>query len=280
MPFVNAESLRVHYVEQGEGPPVLLLHGWPTSSFLWRNIMPEIAKNNRVIAIDLPGFGQSDKPLDVSYSYRFYERVITAVLDALEVSDVGLCVHDLGGPLGLYWATKNKQRVRELALLNTLVYAKVSWAVIAFGAACRLPGMNRLLSSQWGLRASMRVGTVRPECLTEELYEGVTAPFRNAQARSALIKTVLGLSPKGRKEIESALPSFQCPVRLIYGEQDRILPDVAKTMKRVAGDLPQSETTAVADCGHFLQEDAPAAVAPLLAEFFAPKAGADSPTAP
>ena len=74
--FVTVDSLCLHYLECGSGPPVLLLHGWPTSSFLWRNILPAIGATHRAIALDLPGFGQSDKPLDASYSFRFFERIL------------------------------------------------------------------------------------------------------------------------------------------------------------------------------------------------------------
>src|SRR5690606_21031167 len=121
------------YRESGEGPPVLLLHGWPTSSFLWRNIMPRISVNNRVIALDLPGFGASDKPTNVSYSFRYQERALEAFLDAMGIEKVTLVGHDLGGPVGLYWASQHPERLARMAMLNTLIYPELSWAVIAFG---------------------------------------------------------------------------------------------------------------------------------------------------
>ncbi len=103
---VEVEGLRLHYLEAGEGDPVLLLHGWPTSSFLWRNLIPILAEGNRVIAPDLPGFGRSDKPLDASYSFGFYNRVLDGFLSAVGVSRLhGLAVHDIGGPIGLHWAS-------------------------------------------------------------------------------------------------------------------------------------------------------------------------------
>ena len=71
--FTTVNNLRLHYLEAGEGDPILLLHGFPTSSHLWRNVMPELAKTHRVIAIDLPGYGLSDKPLDATYDFEFYE---------------------------------------------------------------------------------------------------------------------------------------------------------------------------------------------------------------
>src|ERR1700722_19545561 len=138
---VEVDGLRLHYLTagSGSGAPVLLLHGWPTSSFLWRNVMPAIAAHRRVIALDLPGFGRSSKPLDASYSFRFYRRALDGFLGALGIDRIGLAVHDLGGPVGLSWAMLEPARRERLALLNTIVYPELSWAVIAFGAACRLP---------------------------------------------------------------------------------------------------------------------------------------------
>jgi haloalkane dehalogenase len=269
--YVTVDGIRLHYLEGGSGEAVLLLHGWPTSSFLWRNIVDKIAEKNRVIALDLPGFGFSDKPLDASYSFRFHSRILDGFLGALSIDRIGLAVHDLGGPIGLYWACHNPERIQKLALLNTIVYPKMSWAVIAFVSACRIPGLRSLLASPSGLRFAMRIGVSDPRKLTEEVMQGVQAPFQTREDRRALLKAGYGLHPKGFKEIARLLPSLNVPVRVIYGERDRILPDVARTMRQVARDLPQTEVTSLPDCGHFLQEERPEEIGLMLADFFAAK---------
>ena len=261
-------NLRLHYRELGAGPPVLLLHGWPTSSFLWRKVMLPMAAHNRVLALDLPGFGDSDKPAD-GYTFRFYREAIAGFLDALAIDRVGLAVHDLGGPLGLSFAVNAKERVSALALLNTLVYAKPSWAVMAFMLACRLPLLRDYLTSEAGLKLAMQIGMTRTDLITPELLAGVYRPFTTAAARRALYRTPLRLSPRGMLQIGRELPSLAVPVRVIYGARDRILPDVARTMARVKRDLPQAQVTVLPECGHFLQEDAPEQVGALLTEFFA-----------
>lgn len=264
---VEVDGVRLHAREAGSGRPVLLLHGWPTSSFLYRNIIPHLAPHRRVIALDLPGFGDSDKPLDASYSFRFYRRMVDGYLAARGVDRCGLVVHDLGGPVGLYWMVQQIERVDALVLLNTLVYPQFSWAVAAFIGAVKLPGVRAALSSPWGLRKSMAFGMQTTP--SDAVIAGVQAPFASKPARKALLKSITRLHIDGFREIARELPRFTGPVRIIYGTADRILPKVARTMARVQADLPQAELTALDGCGHFLQEDRPDEVGALLAAFFA-----------
>jgi len=88
--FVEINDLRIHYLSVGKGEPVLLLHGWPTSSYLWRNIMVPLSKSKQVIALDLPGFGRSGKLLNVSYSFNFYDRIIDSFLEKSGISRTNL----------------------------------------------------------------------------------------------------------------------------------------------------------------------------------------------
>ena len=266
---VQVDGLTIGYRELGDGPPVLLLHGWPTSSYLWRDVMPAIARSNRVIAPDLPGFGGSDKPLGVRYDFDLFESAIDGLLAALEVDSVGLAVHDLGGPIGLHWTIRNPQRVTRLALLNTLVYPQFSPAVIEFVTTLATPGKREQATSPEGLAELAR--DVMPADFEglDELIDAFGAPFGSLDSQRALADAGIGLDFEGFTEIEQKLPELTIPVRLIYGEEDRALTDVAETMARVARDLPQAVVTPLPGRGHFIQEEAPEEVGLLLAEFFA-----------
>lgn len=266
---VDADGIGIAYREMGEGSPVLLLHGWPTSSFLWRNVMPAIARSNRVVAIDLPGFGASDKPAGADYDFDFYATVIDSTLAALEIDSLGLAVHDLGGPVGLDWARRNQDRVSRIALLNTLVYPEFCEAVVEFVAACSKPDTREFLTSPQGLEAAMRLGLADESKLTRGAIEAVQKPFGDQAAREALADTGKGLSMEGFTQIGRWVPNIAVPVRVIYGAQDHILPDIAETMERFVGDVPQAEITVLEDCGHFLQEEEPQKIGDLLADFFA-----------
>jgi haloalkane dehalogenase len=265
--YIQANNLRLHYTEAGQGDPVLLLHGFPTSSHLYRNVLPEIAKTHRAIAPDLPGYGLSEKPLDVKYDYELYADTLSAFLDALGIEKTHLVVHDLGGPAGLYWAVHNPTRVKSIVILNTLVFPDVHWTVTAFLLSLRTPGLRDFLVSPKGLVATMKLGVFHKDRMNRQTLTPYTAPFETKPARKALIKAGGGLGIGGLATIAKGLPTLEAPLRLIYGENDRVLPDVAKTMKRVKDLRPEAELTSLENCGHFLQEDEPQRIGELISEF-------------
>lgn len=266
---VQVDGLTLAYRELGEGPPVLLLHGWPTHSLLWCEVMVPIAKKNRAIALDLPGFGGSDKPLGVRYSFGFFGHAIDLFLEKLGIRELGgLAVHDLGGPIGLHWLVERPERVKKLALLNTLVYPEFSQAVKDFIHACRTPGLSEELTSPKSLESIMRKGLADPGRLSAETLAAFLAPFDAPEARRALAQAGIGTELKGYPAIVLGLKKFAGPVRIVYGERDPHLPEVAETMARVKADLPQAEVTALPECGHFLQLEAPEVVGGMLERFF------------
>ena len=118
MGFLEYEGYRMHYVDEGDGDPILLLHGEPTWSYLWRNVIPQLP--GRKVAPDLIGFGRSDKPEEIGwYSYDRHVASVAALVAALDLRDLTLVVHDWGGPIGLRFAVENPDRVARLVVLNT-----------------------------------------------------------------------------------------------------------------------------------------------------------------
>ena len=268
--FVDVDGMRLAYREQGEGPAVLLLHGWPTSSHLWRDVMPAVAgAGRRAVALDLPGYGASSKPPDASYDFAMYDAAVDGFLAALGIETTALAVHDVGGPIGLHWAVHRPERVTELVLLNTLVYPEFDEMAVKFVETLSTPGPREQLTSPAGLEFSMKFGLADESSLTPDTLAAVLEPFQTDGDRAALAAAGIGLAPEGFEEIARLLPSAfaDTPVRIVYGEQDRILPTVAETMARVKKDLPQAEVTPLPDAGHFLQEEAAHEIGDLLADW-------------
>jgi haloalkane dehalogenase len=270
--YTEVDGLSVAYREAGTGPAVLLLHGWPTSSVLWRDVMPHLAAANRVVAIDLPGYGGSAKPLDQRYDAKFYEHVLDGFLATLGIDRVAIVVHDVGGPVGVHWALRNPSRLTALGILNTLLYPEFSAAVIEFVRQLTTPGEREKMVSPQGLTAIMRLGVRDPARLDPDVLAAILAPFAGedaADAREALARAAIGLSLRQFREIGAALPTITAPTRVIYGRQDPVLPDIERTVERLAGDLPHAEVTALDDCAHFIQLEAADRIGPMLAEFLA-----------
>jgi len=266
--FVDVEGIRLHYLSTTANttPTItLLLHGWPTSSYLWRKVMTQLSLDETVIAVDLPGFGQSDKPTKGAYSFGYYRRVIEQFLVVLGVERVNLVVHDLGGPIGLYWAVNNQVKLNKLVLLNTLVYPEFHWSTKVFISLSFVPGFRRLLSSQWGIKFAMQLGTASK--LSDNVIDQYQMPFQTKLDRLALLRTLQKMDPNTFVEIASELKKLSQPVQVIYGTKDHLLPNVANTMKRVKQDLPQTTIHRLQGCGHFLQEDEPEKVSALMRGF-------------
>ena len=131
--FESADG-QMHYVDEGAGAPILLVHGTPTWSFLYRCLVARLARHNRVIAVDLLGFGLSAKPANAPYEPQDHTRRLLALVDALQLTGITLVVHDFGGPIGLAAALAHPERIERLVLFNTWLWSVEHDPHIAPGA--------------------------------------------------------------------------------------------------------------------------------------------------
>ena len=118
--YIDVFGSKMHYVDEGNGPSVILLHGNPTSSYLWRNVIPRLTDDYRVIAPDLIGMGKSDKP-ELSYRFDDHTRYFSGFVEAMGLKDVALVLHDWGGGIGIDYAANNPANVRAIALMEAVV---------------------------------------------------------------------------------------------------------------------------------------------------------------
>lgn len=267
--MLDVDAAQVHVLESGEGSPVLFVHGWPANAQLWRHTLLHLHPGTRGIAIDLPPFGGSSKDPDQHYHLDFYANLFDQVLAQLGVEEVGLCVHDAGGPIALKWAVDRADRIESLCLLNTLVFPELSWAARAFFASSKLPAAHQILGHPASVAMAMKMG-VRSRSVPKSTLDLYREPFVDVGARRAFLKAIQSLDLDALGYISERLHVFErTPLRLIFGARDVILPDVATTMHRLKKQLPHAELTELPALGHFLQEDDPEHVAGLVAEFFA-----------
>jgi pimeloyl-ACP methyl ester carboxylesterase len=277
--FLDRGATRLHYLDEGEGPPVVMLHGNPTWSFYYRNLVLALRGAHRCVVPDHVGCGLSDKPPKSRYDYSLQSRIddLEALLDHAGVRDCSLVVHDWGGMIGLAWAVRHPERVRRLVVLNT--------------GAFHLPAGKRLPFALWlgrntalgtflirGLnmfcRAAARVGTKRrplpPEVRAEYLrpYDS----WRNRVAVAQFVKTIpLRPGDPGYdivSEVERGLEKLRhVPTLIAWGLRDFVFDHhfLAEWERR----FPHAEVLRFDDAGHYVLEDAGDEIIPRVREFLA-----------
>ena len=183
--FVEVKGSQMHYIEEGEGDPIVFLHGNPTSNYLWRNVIPHLTGKGRCIAPDLIGMGKSDKP-DIPYRVFDHAEYFTGFMEALGLKNVTLVLHDWGGFMGCDYAAKHLDNVRAVVLMET-VFKPMSWA----GRSEQTQGLFRMLRSEKGrekvLEENFFVEKILPGSiirkLTDEEMAVYRAPFEEKSSR-------------------------------------------------------------------------------------------------
>jgi cis-3-alkyl-4-acyloxetan-2-one decarboxylase len=273
--YVNRD-IEMHFVDEGQGEPVVLLHGDPTWGYLYRNFIGPLARQYRCIVPDQMGMGKSSVPQDRSL-YRLEQHVnnLEALLLSLEVRDLTLVLHDWGGPVGLGFATRHPECIRRLVLMNTWAFAP--WPGGPFPRLLQLIRSERgegfVLQKNGYLEPALKGTTHYPEQLTETIMQGYRAPFSAPESRLAILCWSRDIPVDGTdvsyaemKRIEQNLSLFRhTPVLLVWGMRDPVLsPAVLQQWKQV---YPHAETYEIEDASHFLQEDAPARIVQRIEVF-------------
>lgn len=256
----KTEHGQMHYVDEGDGPPVVLVHGTPTWSFLWRSLIRALAKTHRVVAPDHLGFGLSDKPPGAPYRPEDHAARLTALLEHLGLRDVTLVVHDFGGPLGLSYAIQHAANVRALVLYNTWLWSRADDPAMV--RASRLLGgsFGRFLYTRFNLSPRVLLPALFAERskLTRAVHHHYLRPFPNVHSRrapAALARELIGSSAwfdqlwKGRDALAEK------PALLVWGEKDSAFG--MRDLQRWQEALPKAVTVRYPGAGHFVQEEAP-----------------------
>jgi haloalkane dehalogenase len=266
--YFDQDGLRMHYLDEGDGDPVLCLHGEPTWSFLYRKMIPGLSAVARVVAPDYFGFGRSDKPMDVGW-YTFDRNCasIVRLVEELDLRGLTLVVQDWGGPIGLRLAVEQPDRVARLVILNTGVGGgrppSETW--LRFRDVVRAAGVD--------FQAGRLIRRAAVRGLADEVVAAYDAPFPVAESKAGALAfpEQVPTEPDHPNTaplmaIRDALRSWEKPALVLFGDSDPIFrPEVADAISRlIPGALPAE---IVPNAGHFVQEDAGEEIAARIVEF-------------
>ena len=272
----NINGFEMHFVDEGRGEPIVLVHGDPTWGYLYRTFIPSLSQHRRCIVPDQMGMGKSGTPQD-PYPYRLRHHIanLETLLLNLDLHDMTLVLHDWGGPVGLGFATRHPQRIKRLVLMNTWAFAP--WPGGPFPRLLDLIRSERgekfVLEKNGYLEPALLGTTHHPERLTKTVMDAYRAPFPTPASRLALLcwsrdipVTETDPSYAQMKRVERELSHFvRTPTLLVWGVRDPVLPkSVLRRWQRI---YPHATTHEIEDASHFVQEDAPERVIRCIEEF-------------
>ncbi|MDR1959791.1 MAG: alpha/beta fold hydrolase [Planctomycetaceae bacterium] len=270
--FHKINGFRLHYLDEGKGEPVLFVHGNPTWSFYWRNLVRPLRKNYRCLVPDHIGCGLSDKPEESQYPFTLERRItdLCELVERLNLTNTTLVAHDWGGAVGMGAAQRMPERFRRFALMNTSAFRSPRCPFRI--RVCRIPFLGRLavqgLNLFAGAAVSMAVSKHRR--MTRAVKSGLLAPYHSWKDRLAIYRFVQDI-PMSEKhptyrtllEIEQNLPQFRNhPMMLIWGMQDWCF--TPEFLKQFLQYFPDAEVHRFQDAGHYVVEDAYESILPLL----------------
>ena len=269
--YHTIKTHRLHYLDEGQGDPILMVHGNPTWSFLYRDLIREFRTDHRVVAPDHIGCGLSDKPAGFPYRLETHIDHLESLVLALDLHNITLMVHDWGGPIGFGFAVRYPERIRRLIITNTASFSStfMPWRL----AACRLPWIGRLLIRDTAIFCRAATTTTVVKRLSEEIRNAYLLPYQTPADREAVYRFVQDIPADPEHPsyelllgIEHGLWMFrELPVAIAWGMRDWVFTDrFLKQWRRI---FPQARELILPNAGHLLFEDAGPDVIAFLHSF-------------
>jgi haloalkane dehalogenase len=269
--YLDVPGGRLHYLDAGTGAPLVMVHGTPTSSYLYRHLVAGLSAEYRVIAVDHLGFGLSDKPRDGAYRPADHARNLAALIESLGLRDITLVVHDFGGPIGLSYAIEHPDNVRALVLFNTWMWSLAGTP--AEKASRMLSGaLGRFLYTRLNFspRVLLKAAFGDKSKLTPEVHRHYMAAFPSPGQRHApwvLARELMGSTEWYEELWRRRAAIAGKPALLLWGMKDPAFgPDA---LARWRGELRAARVVEFPEAGHFVQEEAPSAAVRDIRAFLA-----------
>lgn len=276
--FLQLGDVRLAYHDIGNGPPILLLHGCPFGSFVWRHIIPRLSATYRCIAPDLLGLGDTETPLDADWSLRAQASAMIALVNALRIDRAHVVGHDHGGAVAQLLGAEHPNRVDRLILCDSEAYD--NWPSAEerpFVRATQIPVVGDMVLWLWARRAVLRATLLRAKAvhnaaaLTGEFVDAMIAANLRTAHRRAKTKRFLAeqFDPRNNRvtiELIDALRRFNRPTLLVWGKDDVHFPP--QWAERLRDDIPGTQRLEILpDTGHLVMEERPDAFAALVRSF-------------
>lgn len=269
--FMDSNGHRLAYLDEGKGPVVVMLHGNPSWSYLYRKVVRQLQGRYRCIVPDHLGCGFSDKPQEASYSLDMHIHNLEALLQGLGIDRCALILHDWGGAIGMGWAVRHPAQVAAIVACNTAAFAstRMPWRI----AMCRWPIFGPLALRGLNAFAQAAIFMAVSKKMRSEVAQGFLAPYDSWENRIALLRFVQDI-PMNKEHpswltlaaIEAGLPLFAAtPMLLCWGGADFCFDRHFYDEWRCR--FPQAEAHYFTDAGHYLFEDALEDIAPLISRF-------------
>ncbi|MFZ5449029.1 MAG: alpha/beta fold hydrolase [Thermodesulfobacteriota bacterium] len=264
------QNLKINYFEAGNGPPLILLHGFGGCSYSWRFLAPALTKERRVYTLDLKGYGLSDKPADGKYAVSDQADLVAAFIRSQDLHDLVIIGHSMGGAVTLmtYLQVRQDQpaRVKALVLIDSAGYPqKMPW----FIRLAKLPGIggvgSRVISPWFASYLVLRKCYYYDDRITEEQINTYAYYGSLPGARQALVQTARQIVPNDFDTLTTQYKTVSVPVLIIWGEEDKVVPlEVGKKFKR---DIPNSQLVILPKCGHIPPEEEPGETTRIIRGF-------------
>lgn len=275
--FIDVHDASMHYIDEGAGNPILFLHGNPTSSYLWRNVLPYLIPHGRCIALDLIGMGKSDKP-DIAYRFHDHYRYLEGFIETLGLKDITLVLHDWGSGLGFHYWAQNESNVKAIAFMEAII-KPMNWNAFPIGPRIgfklfRSPGIGWLMLSVMNMFVTQILPQMTIRKLSAAEMAQYKAPFSSVASRKPVRQwpreIPLNGQPADMVELVSAysrkLQASALPKLLFYARPGAVLNADAVAWCR--SHLQNLKTVDVGEGLHYLPEDHPKLIGEALANWY------------
>jgi pimeloyl-ACP methyl ester carboxylesterase len=273
--FIKVGNVRYHYLEYpGTGENVLLLHGFGSSTYTWEAVAPYLNKQGyHVWAVDMKGFGWSDKPKNETYDPISLADGVNRWMEAVGLTRVAFVGNSLGGAVGLLTLLNHPDKVQRLVLIDAAAYPQKLPKIISLSRVSPLVSLLKVFNGPWLIRWNLDEVFYDRDLVTKERVTAYFDRLRTENGLDAQVAVARTLNPDAFERFQKRIPEVNVPTLLIWGRDDRWVP--LSIGQRFRKDIPGSVLVVLSRCGHIPQEERPEITARLVADFVAGKPVSD-----